>query len=81
MRKVCSNPWCKGTFDYEERDIIISFDEQTNESTKVEPKVCPKCKSFDTELSDGVTWKDKTYTDSYGFNKPMPFNYKITNFR
>ena len=80
MQRICSNPWCKGTFNYTEEDFITTYDEDNNEIKK-EPKVCPKCRSFDTELSDGVTWKDKTYTDSYGFNKPMPFSYKITNFR
>ena len=45
-RTVCRNPWCKATFIYKEEDV---------------PKYCPKCKSFDKELSGGVTWVDKTY--------------------
>jgi len=80
MQKVCSSPWCKGTFNYTEKDMVIKLDQDNNE-IKTPPKTCPKCRSFDTELSDGVTWRDKTYTDSYGYNKQIPFNYKITNFR
>lgn len=80
MQKICSNPWCKGTFSYTEKDMVITYDSNNNQLVKP-PKVCPKCRSFDTELSDGVTWKDKTYTDSYNFDKPIPFSYKITHFR
>ena len=51
LKTVCNNPWCKATFTYKDDEKII-------------PTVCPKCKSFDTELSGGVEWKDKKYEGS-----------------
>lgn len=45
-RAVCQNPWCKATFEFTE---------------EAKPIVCPKCKSFDKDLSGGVTWADKKY--------------------
>ncbi len=46
---ICANPWCKGQFKVKE----IEGEEL--------PKVCPKCKSFDNELSGGVVWENKKY--------------------
>ena len=45
-RTVCRNPWCKATFEYKSVEI---------------PRTCPKCHSFDKELSGGVTWSDREY--------------------
>lgn len=79
--KVCKNPWCKGTFKYTQEDMIETFNENGS-SFFTPPKTCPKCKSFDTELSDGVTWVDKKYEgSSRSYFEPQPFNYKITKFR
>lgn len=47
--KLCSNFWCKAWFTAKYYE---------NESC---PSVCPKCSSFDNELSDGVEGSEKTY--------------------
>ena len=74
MRKVCSNPWCKATFIFTENDF-------TEFNCKmVEPSVCQKCKSFDSELSGGVTWEDKEYEGDRYDPIPHKFTYKIKNF-
>lgn len=43
---VCKNPWCKATFTCENADTMDQ---------------CPKCRSFDNDLSGGITWVDKKY--------------------
>lgn len=72
---VCSSPWCKAHFEYTECDISIV------DGVEVRPKVCPKCKSFDNELSDGVTWTNKEYEGSRFDGTPHEIRYKVTNFR
>jgi len=52
LNLICKNLWCKCYFDV---DI---------EEGEERPKQCPKCKSFDEELSGGVSWTDKTYEGS-----------------
>ena len=47
-KSICSNPWCKAPYSYE-GDIA--------------PGQCPKCISFDKDLSGGVTWVTKNYTE------------------
>ena len=47
----------------------------------IPPKNCAKCRSFDNELSAGVTWSDKEYEGSRFDGKPHEIKYKITNFR
>lgn len=47
-KTVCNNKWCKSTFFYQ-GDVI--------------PMECPKCKSFNTELSGGVNWVEKMYNE------------------
>lgn len=74
MRKVCSNPWCKATFIFTENDFT-EFN-----GKMVEPSVCQKCKSFDSELSGGVTWEDKEYEGDRYDPIPHKFTYKIKNF-
>jgi hypothetical protein len=72
---VCGSPWCKATFTYlEEEEILVN-------GVKCPPKNCPKCKSFDSELSDGVTWTDKEYEGSRFDGTPHQIRYKVTNFK
>ena len=47
-KTICSNPWCKGTFFYTGDEI---------------PKECPKCHSFNTQVSGGVHWNTREYTE------------------
>ena len=46
MTKSCSNFWCKVRYDVSNRDF---------ENYPEFYSVCPKCRSFDTDLSGGVT--------------------------
>tara|TARA_R110000772_G_scaffold2410_2_gene8397 strand:+ start:16674 stop:16961 length:288 start_codon:yes stop_codon:yes gene_type:complete len=46
LDKFCKNFWCKGGFTVSEKDL---------ENYPEFYKVCPKCRSFDKELSGGVT--------------------------
>lgn len=48
---------------------------------KAKPSFCNKCKSFDSELSGGVTWEDREYEGDRVDNKAHPINYKVTNFK
>ena len=89
IKTVCSNPWCKGHFFYTEADMIevkndirtSKIDSVLNETQKVAPKECPKCRSFSTELSGGVEWKDKEYEGSRFDGAPHEFRYKVTNYK
>ena len=74
IRKVCSNPWCKATF------IFTEIDMKEVNGNLVEPDVCQKCISFDTELSGGVTWDNKEYEGDRYDPTPHQFKYKIKNF-
>ena len=47
MRIVCKNFWCKGAFD------VLDAEYEQNPVTE-----CPKCRSFATELSAGVTFTE-----------------------
>ncbi len=52
MRVVCKNFWCKGTF--------IVPDEEYDKNPV---SICPKCNSFEQELSGGITFvENKEYT-------------------
>ncbi len=46
-RVVCKNFWCKGTFLVDEAQLEI-----------INRRICPKCISFDTELSGGVSFTE-----------------------
>jgi Zn finger protein HypA/HybF involved in hydrogenase expression len=90
MKTVCRNPWCKGTFFYKEVDMVpVITDKRTSkidnlleeEVKKVPPSICPKCKSFDTELSGGVEWKTKEYEGSRFDGMPHQLKYKVTNYK
>lgn len=74
LKTVCSNPWCKATFIFTDADCKLV------DGVSIEPKVCQKCKSFDCELSGGVTWEDKVYEGDRFDNTPHEFRYKIRNF-
>lgn len=76
LTNICQNPWCKATFVYTERDMIV--DKQGN---KIRPRVCHKCKSFDNELSGGVSWEDREYEGERIDDKPHQIRYKVTNFK
>jgi hypothetical protein len=75
MTSVCSNQWCKATFNYTKNELIE--DENGN---FLKPNVCNKCKSFDTELSGGVSWKTKEYEGPRFDNEPHPMIYKIKKY-
>ena len=51
------------------------------EVQKLPPTNCNKCKSFDTELSGGVEWKDRTYDGSRFDDMPHEIKYKVTNYK
>lgn len=74
MKTVCSNAWCKATFLFTEDDC------KEVDGVKKEPKFCTKCKSFDTQMSGGVTWEDKVYEGDRFDNTPHEFKYKIRKF-
>jgi hypothetical protein len=89
MRTVCTNPWCKAPFFYKESDMIplkndkrtSKIDDLLDEVEKVPPTQCFKCKSFDTELSGGVEWKNKEYEGSRFDGMPHQLKYKVTNYK
>jgi hypothetical protein len=87
LKSICKNPWCKATFVYRKEDMIpvdtnykISKNE-TNEVEMIPPLHCYKCKSFDSELSGGIEWKDKEYEGSRFDGMPHQVRYKVTNFK
>jgi Zn finger protein HypA/HybF involved in hydrogenase expression len=67
VKKICSNFWCKAHFSF-------------NKSEKEDPKQCPKCRSFETELSGGITTSEKKYEGSRIDNTPHEINIKINKF-
>jgi hypothetical protein len=89
LKSVCKNPWCKAKFFYKESDMVpLDRDKRTSnidnildEVQMVPPSICPKCKSFDTELSGGVQWKTKEYEGSRFDGMPHQIKYKVTNYR
>lgn len=90
LKTVCKNPWCKARFTYKESDmtplesknkIASNIDNVLNEVQMVPPSVCPKCKSFDTELSGGVEWKTKDYEGSRFDGIPHEIKYRVTNYK
>lgn len=74
FKKVCSNPWCKATFRYREKDLIKTKNGLTP------PRTCKKCESFDKELSGGVKWETKNY-EGNPWEGAVESNYTITNYR
>jgi hypothetical protein len=72
---ICNNPWCKATFIYREVEMIDV------DGVKTAPKTCSKCRSFDSELSGGITWNEKEYEGSRFDGTPHQIKYKVTNFK
>lgn len=89
FQKICSNPWCKAPFTYTEKDMTLVKKDDIREnkisnqdsSKKTPPKECPKCKSFNSELSGGVEWKDKIYEGPRVDGRPHEIKYKVTNYK
>jgi len=89
LKTVCKNPWCKARFTYKETDMvpldndkrISNIDNVLDEVQMIPPSVCPKCKSFDTELSGGVNWKTKEYEGPRFDGMPHEIKYKVTNYK
>lgn len=75
-RAVCKNPWCKATFEYKEEDMVVV----AGDSKRVPPQQCKKCKSFATDLSTGVEWKEKKYEGSRDDGQPHEIRYKVNKF-
>lgn len=73
--EICKSPWCKATFQYYESEMVEVNGEMQP------PKTCLKCRSFDTNLSGGVTWTDKEYEGSRFDGTPHEIRYKVTNFK
>lgn len=71
MDRICCNPWCKALFEYSD----------AKDSDSDSPVQCPKCKSFDSDLSGGVTWNTKEYEGSRLDGMPHQIRYRITNYR
>lgn len=62
---VCKNPWCKGHY----------------QKTETHDKdVCPKCFSFDNELSGGISWDEKKYEGSRFDGLPHQISIKINKW-
>ena len=59
---LCSMPWCRVRFGYIGDDI---------------PLECPKCRSFDKELSGGVTWTDKKYDGPRDDGHAHPIDIRV----
>jgi hypothetical protein len=75
LRTVCRNQWCKATFEYTQSDLQQVDDEL------VPPQQCKKCRSFSDELSGGVEWSERNYTNDVPLRGPISFRHKVTNFR
>ena len=63
------------------RPGIFIEEKKDEEVQKSPPSTCPKCKSFDTELSGGIEWKDKEYEGSRFDGMPHQMKYKVTNYK
>lgn len=88
-RSICRNPWCKATFFYTEKDMIedpsndnrtSKIDDVLSENTKIPPMQCPKCRSFNEDLSGGVEWKEKKYEGSRMDGMPHHIGIKVKKF-
>ena len=54
-KSICKNAWCRATYSFE---------------GDMPPGECPKCNSFNSDLSAGVSWVDKKYDGPRDDGKP-----------
>lgn len=85
MKSICRNPWCKSHFYYTENDMIIVGTDKLNgkiddQIEKVPPTECPKCRSFNQELSGGVSWIEKKYEGSRDDGLPHTISINISKY-
>jgi hypothetical protein len=73
-KTICKNPWCKGTFEYKEEEMVEI------DGVKAPPQQCKKCKSFANELSAGIEWKDKKYEGSRDDGMAHEISYKVNKY-
>lgn len=45
------------------------------------PKTCPKCRSFDNELSGGVSWQEKKYSGPRQDGKAHGVGFRFSEYR
>ncbi len=74
IKLVCRNKWCKAQFRCDPKEVT------EENGKKVYPKFCKKCKSFETELSGGITWEDKKY-EGDPWKGAHEIKYKVTNYK
>lgn len=74
MKLVCKNPWCKAQFTCDEVDI------KEVDGVKKYPSQCKKCKSFNDELSAGVSWEERKY-EGNPWSGTQRIKYNITNYK
>lgn len=88
-QSICKNPWCKAIFYYTDGDMIYPDNENLrdskinlvlDESMKMPPKECSKCKSFNNDLSGGVEWKEKKYEGSRLDGMPHQISIKVNKY-
>ena len=85
---VCQNPWCKATFIYTEKEMVVKNENSTNHKIneivdqveKIPPTQCPKCRSFNNDLSGGVTWTDKKYEGPRFDGRPHPMTVNVSRY-
>lgn len=71
IKSVCSNQWCKATFEVMESDMTVGVDGEFEI-----PKFCRKC----IAQEDFVSWEDKRYEGERWDGTPHQFTYKIKKF-
>ena len=59
---LCTMPWCRVRFAYDGDEA---------------PTECPKCRSFDRDLSGGVTWTEKKYEGSRDDGMFHPIDIRV----
>ena len=62
-KTICGNPWCKAMFFYSGEEI---------------PRQCYKCHSFNSDLSGGVSWVTKEYTEPRNDGKAHEISINIS---
>lgn len=66
---ICSNKWCKCKY-------TIEKDRYYNDNMKT----CDKCRSFDNEISGGVSYNSKSYSGERFDNKPHQTEFKFSDY-